>query len=71
MSANKVSHSNIKTRTYKAANVQKRKVYDPDSKRTLTLYLTARSLRTLDKLGLSGFVRKFGVADERVTRALA
>lgn len=70
MSGNKVSHSNIKTRTYKDANVQKRRVFDPDTKRTVTLYLSTRSLRTLDKLGLSGFIRKFGAADARVVKAL-
>ena len=67
---NKVSHSNIKTRVANLANVQKRKVFDPETKRTVTLYLTTRSLRTLDKMGLSAFIRKFGVADQSVARAL-
>ncbi len=66
----KVSHSNIKTNIVKHANVQKRRVYDPVTKKTLTLYLTTRALRTLDKLGVQGFLRKYGAADRAVAKAL-
>jgi large subunit ribosomal protein L28 len=66
----KVSHSNIKTNIVNHANVQKRRVYDPITKKTLTLYVSTRTLRTLDKLGLQGFIRKYGSHDPKVTRAL-
>jgi large subunit ribosomal protein L28 len=68
--AHKVSHSNIKTNVVKKANVQKRRVYDPVTKRTVTLSLTTRALRTLDKIGLSAYVRKYGVDDPAVKKAL-
>jgi large subunit ribosomal protein L28 len=68
--AHKVSHSNIKTNVVKHANVQKRRVYDPVTKRTITLSLTTRALRTLDKIGLSAFIRKHGVDDPSVLKAL-
>jgi ribosomal protein L28 len=45
-------------------------VYDPVTKRTVTLSLTTRALRTLDKIGLSAFIRKYGVSDPSVLKAL-
>ena len=68
--AHKVSHSNIKTNIVKHANVQKRRVFDPVTKRTLTLTLTTRALRTLDKIGLQAYLRKYGAADPAVKKAL-
>lgn len=68
---NKVSHSNIKTRVANLANVQKRRVFDPETKRTVTMYLTTRTLRTLDKMGLSAYIRKFGTHDPKIARALS
>jgi len=68
--AHKVSHSNIKTNIVKHANVQKRSVFDPVTKRTITLKLTTRALRTLDKIGLQAYIRKHGVADPAVLKAL-
>ena len=66
----KESHSNIKTNIVNHANVPKRRVYDPISGKTLTLYLSTRALRTLDKLGLQGYIRKHGADDPTVKRAL-
>jgi|GEM_PF-1557212 len=55
---NKISHSNIKTRVYKSANIQKRRVFDPVTGKTFDLYLTARALRTIDKIGIQAYVKK-------------
>ena len=60
----------IKTNIVKHANVQKRRVFDPVTKRTLTLTLTTRALRTLDKIGLQAYLRKYGAADPAVKKAL-
>lgn len=68
--AHKVSHSNIKTNRVKHANVQKRRLFDPTTKKSVTLYLTTRALRTLDKLGVAAFIRKHGAADPSVKKAL-
>ncbi len=48
---NKVSHSNIKTRTRWLPNLQTKKYIIPELKRTVTLSLTSRAIRTIDKLG--------------------
>jgi len=60
---NKVSHSNIKTKTLKQVNLQTKKVFDPETGTTVKLRLSVKAIRTLDKLGsLSKFLRKYGPA---------
>ncbi|HEX2882771.1 MAG TPA: 50S ribosomal protein L28 [Polyangiaceae bacterium] len=60
--AHNVSHSNIKTNRWQNVNVQTRRVWVPEFKRFVTLKLTTRDLRTIDKLGLLAFARQHGVA---------
>jgi large subunit ribosomal protein L28 len=59
--AHNVSHSNIKTNRWQNVNVQTRRVWVPEFKRFVTLKLTTRDLRTIDKLGLLAFARQHGV----------
>lgn len=59
--AHKVSHSNIKTKTLKQPNLHTKKVYDPETGKTIKLRLSAKAIRSLDKIGsLSKFLRKYG-----------
>ena len=55
----KVSHSNIKTRTFKQPNLKTKKVFDPESGQTIRLKLATSTIKTLDKMGLSKFLRKY------------
>ena len=48
---NKVSHSNIKTRTRWLPNLQTKRYVIPELKLVVTLYLSARAIRTIDKMG--------------------
>ena len=48
---NKVSHSNIKTRTRWMPNLRAKKYEIPELKRTLSLLLSSRAIRTIDKFG--------------------
>jgi large subunit ribosomal protein L28 len=48
---NKVSHSNIKTRTRWMPNLRKKSYEVPELKQTLSLLLSTRAIRTIDKLG--------------------
>ena len=59
--ANKVSHSNIKTKRWQNANLQERRIFVPELKRFITLRVSTRELRTLDKLGLYAFAKKLGL----------
>ncbi len=55
----KVSHSNIKTRKFSEVNLKTKKIFDPESGRTIRLRVAASTLRTLDKVGsLSKYLRK-------------
>jgi large subunit ribosomal protein L28 len=59
--ARNVSHSNIKTNRWQNVNIQTRRVWVPEFKRFVTLKLTTRDLRTIDKMGLLAYARQHGV----------
>ena len=50
-SGNKVSHSNIKTRTKWMPNLKDKRYTIPELTKTITLKLSTRAIRTIDKLG--------------------
>lgn len=54
---NKVSHSNRKTRRTFKANVQKKRIYLEDEKRWVTMNISTRALRTMQKKGLKAMMR--------------
>lgn len=56
-----VSHSNIKTNRWLNVNVQRRRLWVPELNRFLTLDLTTRDLRTIDKVGLLEYAKRHGV----------
>jgi large subunit ribosomal protein L28 len=61
LKANNVSHSNIKTARWQKVNVQARRLWVPELERYLTIKLTTRELRTVDKVGLVAFAKQHGV----------
>ncbi len=50
-SGNKVSHSNIKTRTKWMPNLKDKRYTVPELSKVVTLKLSTRAIRTIDKLG--------------------
>lgn len=58
--ANNVSHSNIKTKRWQLVNVQERRLWVSELKRFVRLHLTTRDLRTIDRIGLLAFAKKYG-----------
>ena len=59
--ARHVSHSNIKTRRWQDVNVQTRKLWVPELKRRVSLKVTTHDLRTIDKIGLLAYAKRYGV----------
>jgi large subunit ribosomal protein L28 len=59
--ANKVSHSNIKTKKRQLPNLQKRKIWFAEEQRYVTLRLSTRALRTLGKKSLAQFAKEAGI----------
>jgi large subunit ribosomal protein L28 len=57
---NKVSHANNKTKMKQQVNLKTKRIFDPVSGETLTLRVSARTIKTLDKVGsLSKFLKKY------------
>ena len=55
----KVSHSNIKTRKFSEVNLKSKRIFDPETGKTIRLRVSTSTLRTLDKVGsLSKYLRK-------------
>ena len=59
MVGHKVSHSNIKTKKQQNPNLKYKKIFDPETGETIRLRVSARAIRSLDKVGsLSKYLRK-------------
>ncbi len=57
---NKVSHANNKSKMTQKPNLQTKRVFDPETGKTIKLRLSTSAIRTLDKVGsLSKFLRKY------------
>jgi len=64
---NKVSHAKNRTKMVQQPNLQMKKVFDPETGKTIRLRLSTRAIRTLDKVGsLSKFLRKYSHLFEQV-----
>jgi large subunit ribosomal protein L28 len=61
LAARHVSHSNIKTHRWQNVNVQKRRLWVPELGRFVSVKITARDLRSIDRIGLMAFARQHGV----------
>ena len=56
-SGNNVSHANNKTRRRFLPNLQKKRIWIPEEGRYVTLKISTRALRTLDKKGYQAMLR--------------
>lgn len=59
--ANKVSHSNIKTKKRQLPNLQKKKFWWEEGGRFVTLRISTRAMRTITKKGLGVFAKEKGI----------
>ena len=59
--ANKVSHSNIKTRKRQHVNVQRKRFWWAEGDTFVRLTVSTRAMRTIDKKGLANFAAEAGV----------
>jgi large subunit ribosomal protein L28 len=61
LKAQNVSHSNIKTKRWQNVNIQTRRVWVPELRRFVTLNLTTRDIRTIDKIGVAAYAKRYQV----------
>ncbi len=67
LSGNNVSFSQKKTRRRFLPNLQTKKVYIPELDRTVRIKMSARAIRTVDKIGLMAYLKKQNLALKDVT----
>lgn len=58
ITGNHVSHSNHKTKRRFLPNLQKKRFYIPELKRWVTLKVSSKALRTINKLGVYAYLKK-------------
>jgi large subunit ribosomal protein L28 len=58
MVGNNVSHANNKTKRRFLPNLQKKKIWLPEEKKWITVKITAKALKTLDKKGYSAMLKE-------------
>ena len=58
--ANKVSHSNIKTKRWQFPNLQERRLFVPELNRFVRVMVSTRDIRTIDKIGVTEYAKRHG-----------
>lgn len=61
MVGNKVSHSNIKTKRVFNPNLQKKRFYWEEEKIWVTLKVTPKGMKTINKLGLEKAIKRAAI----------
>ena len=56
---NRVSHAKNRSRHVFLANIQEKRIFIPETNQFVKLKLSTRVLRTIDKLGLLGTLKKY------------
>ena len=55
---NNVSHAKNRTKMVQKPNIQSKRIWVPEEAKFVRVKLSTRALRTVDKLGMYGFIRK-------------
>lgn len=58
ISGNNVSHSNQKTKRRFLPNLQKKRFYIPETDKWVTLKVTTKAIRNINKLGIFAYIKK-------------
>jgi large subunit ribosomal protein L28 len=58
----RVSHAKNRTKHVFHANLQTKRVFLPEENRYVQIKLSTRAIRTIDKLGLQGALKKYGLS---------
>jgi large subunit ribosomal protein L28 len=61
MVGNKVSHSNIKTKRIFNPNLQKKRFYWEEEKIWVTLKVTPKGMKTINKIGLEKAIKRAAI----------
>lgn len=64
LTGNNVSHAHNKTKRRFLPNLHKRRIWVPSQNRYITLKVSARGLRTIDKIGIEAVLEKIKNAED-------
>ena len=64
---NKVSKSNIKTNRFQYPNLQKKKIFVPELNKNITVKISVKAMKIIDKLGLMPYLKKQGLSLADIT----
>ena len=62
LTANNVSKANNKTKRKQLPNLQKKRYFIPELKKTITLKLSTNAIKTIDRYGLLPYLNKKGMS---------
>lgn len=62
MSGNHVSHAKNHVKRWQKPNIRRKRIYVPELERFVRLKLSTSALRTVNKIGLTQYLRKEGLA---------
>jgi large subunit ribosomal protein L28 len=66
ITGNNVSHANNKTRRRFLPNIQHKRFWVEEENRFVTLKVSARGIRTIDKLGIKAILDKIRASGEKI-----
>ena len=64
---NQVSKSNNRTNRFQYPNLQKKKIFVPELNKSVTIRLSVKAMKIIDKLGLMPFLKKQGLTLADIT----
>ncbi len=67
LSGHNVSHAHNVTNKWQRPNIQKKRIFVPELGRSVRLKVSTRALRTIDKKGLTAYLRDQGLTLDDVT----
>ena len=59
---NRVSKSNNRTNRFQYPNLQKKKLFIPELNKSVTIKLSVKAMKIVDKLGLMTYLKKQGLS---------
>ena len=64
---NRVSKSNNKTNRFQYPNLQKKKIFIPELNKSITIKMSVKAMKIMDKMGLLPYLKKQGLTLADIT----
>ena len=64
---NRVSKSNNRTNRFQYPNLQRKKIFIPELNKSITINMSVKSMKIIDKLGLMSYLKKQGLTLADIT----